>query len=106
MKSIDSAMQLCHTYQFEEIDFGTTIVLFVFSTITTLIDCALEDYGWPFASQSRVANAGPQCSDLDARSKHHNSLRESNAFMALEALENISSEKKIQILLHLVYLNM
>lgn len=106
MKYIEGAMQLSRTYQVEEIDFGTTVVLFVFSTITTLIDCALEDYGLPFASQSRVVNEGSQSSDLDARGKHRDHLKESNAFMALEALENISSEKKIQILLHLVYLNM
>ncbi|KAJ4779043.1 Mediator of RNA polymerase II transcription subunit 33A [Rhynchospora pubera] len=106
VKSIDGAMLLSHTYQVEEIDFGTCIVLFVFSTITTLIDCVFEDYGLPFASHSRVVNEGPKYSDLDTRGKHGNHLRESNAFMALETLENISSLKKIQHLLHLVYLNM
>lgn len=115
IKSIDAALQLSRTNMVEKVDFGIVVVLFVLRAITTLLDCVLEDFGLPFASKCLVEDGWlrPHPIDIDVndqasnyRSKHHDHLRQTNVFTALEVVKTMTSNKRIQVFLRLVHLNM
>lgn len=105
---MDDALQLSNAYRAKRVYFGTTLVLFIVNAITALIDSSLEDWGLPFASKDRTMNEGNQCVDLDVKggSDKKDQLRRTNTFTAFEVVENMSSNKRIQVLLRLAHLNM
>ncbi|WOL04556.1 mediator of RNA polymerase II transcription subunit 33A-like [Canna indica] len=116
-KSIDDALQLSKTYGVQEMDFGHAIVLFFFSIITSLIDCTIEDCGCQLVSVDKHGNAytngGKLAMDIDIkgssnekRSERREHLRKSNALMAIEVAEKISSNKKAKAFLRLIHINM
>jgi hypothetical protein len=104
---MDDALQLSNTYRAKRVHFGTSLVFFIVNAITALIDSSLEDWGLPFASQDRTMNEG-NAMDLDMKggSDKKDMLRRSNTFTAFEVVENMSSHKKILVLLRLAHLNM
>jgi hypothetical protein len=116
-KSIDAALQLSKIYGVSKMDFGHAVILFVLSVITKLIDCILEDCGFPSAMTEGQGSVypieGPQAMDLDVKgastvkqNEHREQLRRKNTIMALEVLHMMVADKKIQAFLRLVCLNM
>lgn len=112
-KSIDDALQLSDTYRVKNIDFGMAVVLFLLRAITNLLDCTLEDWGFLVASNGQIVTDGSRSMDVDVggglsnnSSKDRNELRQINAFMALEVIENMCSSKFVQVSLRLVHLNL
>lgn len=105
---MDDALQLSSTYRAKRLNFGPTLVSFIVNAITALIDSSLEDWGLHFASQDRSMNEGSQSMDLDMKggSDKKDQLRRTNAFTAFEVVENMSSNKRILLLLRLAHLNM
>ncbi|KAJ1695238.1 hypothetical protein LUZ63_011936 [Rhynchospora breviuscula] len=113
IKSIDDTLRLSNTYRFENWNLGMAVVLFLVSTMSSLLDCVLQDRGLLVASQYQHVNEGFQSMDIDVdsklsknRCKHLELLRQNNAFIALEVLENMCSSKCIQVSLRLVNFNM
>lgn len=115
-KSIDDAMQLSHSYGFQQRDFGHTVILFVLSIIRILTDCILEDWGTPSISNKEHDNIcaigvnthrdlDGKGSPLDMRDKHREQLWRKNKLMTLEVVEQITANKNAQVFLRLVYLN-
>lgn len=112
-ESIDDALRLSSVYQVEKWDLGVAVVLFLVSAITSLLDCAFEDWGFLVASDGQLVNEGSQSMDVDGKSRLSNNrsnnpehFRQTNACMALEVLENMCSSKYVQVSLRLVHLNM
>lgn len=98
-------------------DFGHAVVLFIMTVITILIDCTIEDYGLRLVSTDKhgsvCANGGKQVMELDVkgnsydkRNEHREHLRRTNALLAIEVAEKISSNKKTKAFLHLIHINM
>ncbi|CAL9069941.1 unnamed protein product [Musa banksii] len=116
-KSVDDALQLSDTYGVKKMDFGHAVVLFIMTVITILIDCTIEDYGLRLVSTDKhgsvCANGGKQVMELDVkgnsydkRNEHREHLRRTNALLAIEVAEKISSNKKTKAFLHLIHINM
>jgi hypothetical protein len=93
LKSIDESLQLSRTYEVQQMDLGQAIVLFIFTVIKTLVDSVLEDSGFPYARADMQHN-------LDVRGNA------SNALLALEIVEKIITNKKAQVFLRLISINM
>ena len=98
-------------------DYGHMVVLFVLSTVTTLIDSALEDWGLKSVSGEKhdtlFASDGWQAMDIDCkgslndrRNENREKLRRSNILMAVDVVEKIIADKKSKVLLRLAYFNM
>ncbi|XP_078160914.1 mediator of RNA polymerase II transcription subunit 33A-like isoform X1 [Carex rostrata] len=85
VKSIDEALQLSGTYGVTQMDLGHAIVLFIFTLVKTLVDSVLED-----------------CSFSYARTE----MQQDNTLLALEIVEKIIINKKAQVLLRLININM
>lgn len=116
-KSIDAALQLTKTYGVSKIDFGHVVILFVLTVTTKLIDCVLEDCGFPSAMAEGQGSVypieGPHAMELDVKgvstvkqNEHREQLRRKNTVMALEVLHMMVADKKIQAFLRLICLNM
>ncbi|XP_052161904.1 mediator of RNA polymerase II transcription subunit 33A-like [Oryza glaberrima] len=116
-KSIDDALQLSKIYGFSGIDNGQVIIFFMMFVITKLIDCTLEDCGFPSGlteeQGSIYAIEGPQDMDLDVKgvstekqNEHRAQLRRKNTVMALDVLIMMVADRKIQSFLRLIFLNM
>lgn len=116
-KSVDDALQLSDTYGVQQMDFGHATVLFIMSVITSLIDCTIEDYGLQLVCMDKHGNAysggGHQLMDIDdttnsngKRNEHREHLRRTNALMAVEVAEKISSNKRTKAFFRLFYINM
>jgi hypothetical protein len=113
IKSIDAVLELSSIYQVENAGFGIVIVLFFLREIITLVDCVLEDFGLPFSSKCLVKDGWPGPINIDSndrginnRNKHCDRLRQTNAFTALEVVQYMTSNKRIQDFLRLIHLNM
>jgi hypothetical protein len=111
-KSIDDALQLSDIYGVEKMDLGMAVVLFLIRAITILLDCTLEDWSFLVTSEDQFVKGGFQYMDVDIesemcnnRSRNVKKLRQTNAFMALEVVENMCSSKFVQVSLRLVHLN-
>lgn len=115
-KSIDHAMQLSHSYGFQQMDFGHTVIFFVLSIIRILTDCILEDWGSPSICSKEHDNTcaigvnkhrdlDGKGSLLDMRDEHREHLRRKNLLLTLEVVEKITANKNAQVFLRLVYLN-
>ncbi|KAJ3676638.1 hypothetical protein LUZ60_004050 [Juncus effusus] len=85
VKSINDTLQLSNTYGVEEIDLGRAIVFVNFTIINNLIDSSLEDCDFEMKNQNLIIN---------------------NALLALEIVEKITADKRVQVFLRLVYMNM
>jgi hypothetical protein len=113
-KAIDAALQLSKIYGVPKMDFGHVVILFVLSVTTRLIDCILEDCGFPSEGQDSVYPVeGPHAMDVDGKgvstvkhNEHREQLRRKNTVMALEVLHMMAADKKIQEFLRLICLNM
>ncbi|URE44240.1 hypothetical protein MUK42_13639 [Musa troglodytarum] len=116
-KSIDAALRLSYTYGVQQMDFGHAIVLFILNIITSLMDCTIEDCGPQLVSADKhgcaYASGGEQTMQVDVkensnerRNEHHEQLRRTNALMAIEVAEKVSSNKKAKAFLHLIRINM
>ncbi|XP_072997248.1 mediator of RNA polymerase II transcription subunit 33A-like [Typha latifolia] len=116
-KSIYDALQISHTYGVHQMDLGHAVVLFFLTVITSLIDCTLEDCGLPFVStdehHNMYTNGGQKTMDLDVkgslsdkRNEHREQLRRTNTLMALEVVQKMTANRKTQVFLRLVHLNM
>ncbi|XP_047069806.1 mediator of RNA polymerase II transcription subunit 33A-like [Lolium rigidum] len=113
-KAIDAALQLSKIYGVPKMDFGHVVILFVLSVTTRLIDCILEDCGFPSEGQDSVYPVeGPHAMDVDVKgvsavkhNEHREQLRRKNTVMALEVLHMMAADKKIQAFLRLICLNM
>lgn len=115
-KAIDDAMKLSETYKVQEMDFGHVIVLFYFSIISSLIDCSIEDCSCLLVSAdkygSAFVNGGKLATELDVKSlnekinERRDHLRQSNALMAIEVAEKVTSNKKSKAFLRLISINM
>ncbi|XP_042389930.1 mediator of RNA polymerase II transcription subunit 33A-like [Zingiber officinale] len=110
IKSVDDALRLSDTYGVQEMDVGHAIVLFIMTIITNLIDCTIEDCG---LLGSAYANGGNQLMEIDMttnlnekRNEHREYLRQSNALMAIEVVEKISSNRRAKVFLRLIHINM
>ncbi|RWW46877.1 hypothetical protein BHE74_00047171 [Ensete ventricosum] len=86
------------------------------TVITSLIDCTIEDYGLRLVSTDKhgsvCANGGKQLMELDVkgnsydkRIEHREHLRRTNALLAIEVAEKMSSNKKTKAFLHLIHIN-
>ncbi|RRT49121.1 hypothetical protein B296_00030998 [Ensete ventricosum] len=115
-KSIDAALQLSCTYGVQQMDFGHAIVLFILNIITSLMDCTIEDCGPQLVSVDKhgcaYASGGEQTMQVNVkensdeqRNEHHEQLRRTNALMAIEVAEKVSSNKKAKAFLHLIRIN-
>ncbi|KAF3320361.1 mediator of RNA polymerase II transcription subunit 33A-like protein [Carex littledalei] len=93
MQSIDKALQLSRTYGVPKMDLGHAIVLFIFTVVKTLVDSVLEDCGFPYARTDMQHT-------LDIRGNASNTL------LALEIVEKIITNKKAQVFLRLISINM
>ncbi|KAG6507964.1 hypothetical protein ZIOFF_033319 [Zingiber officinale] len=109
IKSVDDALRLSDTYGVQEMDVGHAIVLFIMTIITNLIDCTIEDCG---LLGSAYANGGNQLMEIDMttnlnekRNEHREYLRQSNALMAIEVVEKISSNRRAKVFLRLIHIN-
>uniref|UniRef100_A0A6V7QSZ3 Mediator of RNA polymerase II transcription subunit 33A n=1 Tax=Ananas comosus var. bracteatus TaxID=296719 RepID=A0A6V7QSZ3_ANACO len=116
-KSIDEALQLSQTYGVDQMDIGLAVVLFTLCVITSLIDCTLKDFGLPFVSRDGHVNflsiEGQQTMDIDykgssndKRNEHREQLRRTNSLLALEVVEKMAANRKTQVFLRLIHLNM
>ncbi|KAF3327945.1 mediator of RNA polymerase II transcription subunit 33A-like isoform X3 [Carex littledalei] len=85
VKSIDEALQLSRTYGVTQMDLGHAIVLFIFTLVKTLVDSVLEDCGFSYARTE---------------------MQHDNTLLALEIVEKIITNKKAQLLLRLISINM
>lgn len=116
-RSIDAALQLSKIYGVSGIDFGHVVILFVLVVITKLIDCVLEDCGFPSGmteeQDSVYSIEGPQGMDLDVEGvssaqqiEHREQLRRKNTVMAFEVVHMMAADRKIQAFLRLICHNM
>ncbi|KAJ1699134.1 hypothetical protein LUZ63_007646 [Rhynchospora breviuscula] len=106
--AMHDALQFFDAYRAKRVYFGTTLISFIVNAITALIDSCLEDWCLPFPSKERTMDKGPKSMDLGTKSgsDKKDQLRQTNTFTAFEVVENMSSNKRIQILLRLAHLNM
>lgn len=116
-ESVDLALQLSETYKVRVVEFGHALVLFFFSTIISLIDSTLDDWGLNMTSRKRprLAFGGSGCYDVEIDSRgsedvksneHQERLRRMNSFFAIEVLGKLTESRKALVLLRLVHLNM
>lgn len=113
--SIDNVLQLSDTYGIHKMDFGHTVLLFLFSVIMRLIDATLEDWDLAFTSRngSISSNESHMAMDLDANrnsivklNDHNGQLCTTNALFALEAVEKVTARKEAKTFLRLIRLNL
>lgn len=92
-------------------------MLFQFTVILRLLDAMLEDWGLPLTFTDKSggisSNEGHMAMEVDANKNsvmgstgHNGHLCKSNAVLALEVVEKVTSNKKAKSLLHLIQLNM
>ncbi|KAB1224692.1 Mediator of RNA polymerase II transcription subunit 33A [Morella rubra] len=85
--------------------------------ITGLIDSTLDDWGLHLTPLDRpsLAFGSPDHHDMDIDLKgshygrgdeHHETMRRTNSFMAIEVLAKLTESRKAMAMLHLVHLNM
>ncbi|KAH7667436.1 hypothetical protein IHE45_12G057800 [Dioscorea alata] len=117
IKSVGDALQIFENFGSQCMDYGHMVVLFVLSTVTTLMDGALEDWGLKSVSVEKhdtlFASDGWQAMDIDCkgslndrRNEHREKLRRSNILMAVDVVAKITADKKAKVLLRLAYFNM
>lgn len=98
-------------------DIGLAVVLFTLCVITSVIDCTLKDFGLPFVSRDGHVNflsiEGQQTMDIDykgssndKRNEHREQLRRTNSLLALEVVQKMAANRKTQVFLRLIHLNM
>lgn len=116
-KSVDVALQLSQIYRIRVLGLGHAFVLFLFRIITGLIDSTLDDWGLHLTPLDRpsLAFGSPDHHDMDIDLKgshygrgdeHHETMRRTNSFMAIEVLAKLTESRKAMAMLHLVHLNM
>lgn len=117
VKAIDDNLQLSQIYGINVGDLGHTLVVFFFSTIVSLIDSTIDDWGLQIASMGGLSgsfgsmehhqrNVDIRGSQDTQRSGHREYIRNMNSLIAMEVLENLTRSRKALALLRLVHMNM
>ncbi|KAK4582106.1 hypothetical protein RGQ29_025323 [Quercus rubra] len=117
IKSVDVALQLSQTYKVRVLEVGHAFVLFFFSVVIGLIDSTLDDWGLRMTPIERPSVAVRSTEhidmDIDFRgspdfkgNEHHEQMRRTNSFMAIEVLGKLTESRKSVVILRLVHLNM
>lgn len=116
-KSVNLALQLSETYKVPVVEYGHALVLFFLSTIISLVDSTLDDWGLKMTSRKRPRLAFGGSSDHDGETdsirnenfrsnEHQERITTMNSFLAMEVLGNLTESRKAMVLLRLVHLNM
>lgn len=116
VRAIDANLQLSRIYGINIGELGHTLVIFFFSTIVSLIDSTMDDWGLqiaPMGGQSgsfgslehHQRNVDISSQD-NKRSGHREYIRNMNSLIAMEVLENLTRSRKALALLRLIHMNM
>ncbi|MQM19972.1 hypothetical protein Taro_052985 [Colocasia esculenta] len=114
-KSVSDALHLTQNYDIPNMDFGKVLMLFLFTAITRLIDCTLEDLGLQLTYSEKSGSMPVYTlnqdfhvkeNSNDKRHEYREHLRKRNTLMAMEVAEKLTADTKAEVLLHLVYKNM
>ncbi|KAF7852282.1 hypothetical protein BT93_L4576 [Corymbia citriodora subsp. variegata] len=116
VRAIDANLQLSRIYGINIRELGHTLVLFFFSTIVSLIDSTMDDWGLQIASigglrgSSRSMEHHQRNVDIggreeNKRSGHREYKRNMNSLIAMEVLENLTRSRKALAFLRLVHMN-
>ncbi|KAI6698742.1 hypothetical protein NL676_018861 [Syzygium grande] len=117
VSAIDANLQLSRIYGINVGDLGLTLVIFFFSTIVSLIDSSMEDWGLQIASMGGLGgsfgsmdhhqrNVDIRGTQDNKRNGHREYKRNMNSLIAMEVLENLTRSRKALALLRLVHMNM
>ncbi|KAK6943327.1 hypothetical protein RJ641_024429 [Dillenia turbinata] len=109
IKSVDIALCLSQTYGVHIVELGHAVVFFFFSTIASLIDCTLDD--WGLQTNELGEGSGvfrdnePQRNPSSKIFGLNDEIRRINSFIALEVLGKLTGNRRAMVLLRLVHLN-
>ncbi|XP_048141883.1 mediator of RNA polymerase II transcription subunit 33A-like isoform X2 [Rhodamnia argentea] len=116
VRAIDANLQLSRIYGINVGELGHTLVIFFFSTIVSLIDSTMDDWGLQIAPVGRQSGSFGSMehhqrnvdisSQDNKRSGHREYMRNMNSLIAMEVLENLTRSRKALALLRLVHMNM
>ncbi|KAL3753268.1 hypothetical protein ACJRO7_000634 [Eucalyptus globulus] len=117
VRAIDANLQLSRIYGINVGELGQTLVIFFFSTIVSLIDSTMDDWGLQIASVGGLSgsfgsmehhqrNVDIRGSRDYRRSGHREYIRNTNSLIAMEVLENLTRSRKALALLRLVHKDM
>ncbi|KAJ4788290.1 Mediator of RNA polymerase II transcription subunit 33A [Rhynchospora pubera] len=115
LKSIDDALQLSQSHAVKQVEIGNTVVLFMFSVIKILLGCLIEDFGLDaYRNEQLIASGtdvrqGMETDDRGSNEKRSVRVKHrhtTNTIVSVEVLEEMTSNKKVQVFLHLVFINM
>ncbi|KAI6698743.1 hypothetical protein NL676_018862 [Syzygium grande] len=117
VRDIDANLQLSRIYGINVGELGHTLVIFFFSTIVSLIDSTMEDWGLQITAMGGLSgsfgsmdhhqrNVDIRGSPDNKRSGHREYIRNMNSLIAMEVLENLTRSRKALALLRLVHMNM
>ncbi|XP_020521729.1 mediator of RNA polymerase II transcription subunit 33A isoform X2 [Amborella trichopoda] len=108
LKSVDDTLQLSHIFGVKVVELGQAVVLFLFSVISTLVDCTLEDWGLQGTAREKnglYGTAGAGDMDIDVKGnikgnkndrllEHRDHLRSMNSYAAIEVVGKLFESKK------------
>ncbi|KAK3444706.1 hypothetical protein EUGRSUZ_A00858 [Eucalyptus grandis] len=117
VRAIDANLQLSRIYGINVGELGQTLVIFFFSTIVSLIDSTMDDWGLQIASVGGLSGSFGSMEhhqrNVDIRggrdyrrSGHREYIRNTNSLIAMEVLENLTRSRKALALLRLVHKDM
>jgi hypothetical protein len=117
VKAVDEALQLSQVFGTPLTELGQTVVLFLFTAISYLLDATAEDWGlqvgWSEKQWILTGSTGQHDMEIDVentinekRQRHRENLRRTNSLMAMEAIGKLMEHKRTSSLLRLVRRNM
>jgi len=116
-KAVDDALQLSKSFQFPITELGQTVVLFVFTLVSELVNAIAEDSGlqlrWSEKRGRLTGNVG-QCDmaieveddSNSERQEHRENMRRKNIVVAIDMVRKLTQHKRTSTFLRLVYWNM
>ncbi|KAF8041799.1 hypothetical protein BT93_A0407 [Corymbia citriodora subsp. variegata] len=117
VRAIDANLQLSRIHGINVGELGHTLVIFFFSTMVSLIDSTMDDWGLQIASMGELhgsfgsmehhqRNVDIRGSEDNKRIGHREYMKNMNSLIAMEVLENLTRSRKALALLRLVHMNM
>ncbi|OMO77508.1 hypothetical protein COLO4_25124 [Corchorus olitorius] len=119
VESVNVNLQLSQNYSVQVVELGHAFVLFFFTIISALVDCASDDWGLQMASidvrNGAVATGSMDYQHMDIdpggachieRKQCQEHMRSKNSFLAIEIVGQLTESIRAMVLLRLVYLNM